>query len=101
MRLKITRVIQLIVQTGFATGKIVSDLRHPRLTPIFETVILVAFYTAMLSASDFEKLPMSLKNIFILPGLAVGKMYSNSVLALLNNRVVIIGGRNMHSNDYD
>lgn len=32
--------------------------------------------------------------IWTTPGLAMGKVYSNSMLALLNNRLAIIGGRN-------
>ncbi len=31
---------------------------------------------------------------WVLPGLAIGKVYSNSMLALLNSRLTIGGGRN-------
>lgn len=30
---------------------------------------------------------------FVVPGLAMGKVYSNSMLALLNSRIVIVNGR--------
>ncbi len=31
---------------------------------------------------------------FLTPGLILGKVYSNSMLALLNSRLTIVGGRN-------
>lgn len=31
---------------------------------------------------------------YTIPGLSMSKVYSNSMLALLNNRVTIVGGRN-------
>lgn len=31
---------------------------------------------------------------WLIPGLAIGKVYSNSMLALLNSRLTIVGGRN-------
>lgn len=37
----------------------------------------------------------------MIPGLTLGKLYSNSILVLLNNRFTIIGGRNAPHPDFD
>lgn len=39
--------------------------------------------------------------LFYVPGLAIGQLYSNSVLALLNNQAQIASGRNTHSDNWD
>lgn len=38
---------------------------------------------------------------FMIPGLSLGKLYSNSILVLLNNRFTITGGRNAPHPDFD
>ncbi|KAF5354120.1 hypothetical protein D9756_006885 [Leucocoprinus leucothites] len=68
---KVTKIIQLIIETGTVATITVfcyALLRELNLTPHFGI-----FFPA--------------------PGLAIGKIYSNSMLALLNNRMEIVGGR--------
>lgn len=68
-RIQVAQVIQLIIQTGTITS------------------ITVICYTVTLNLVE------SLIVVYVLPGLLLSKLYSNSVLALLNNRSVISKGR--------
>lgn len=68
-RLHVAQVTQLIIQTGTITS------------------IIVICYTVTLY------LVQSLIAFYVLPGLVLSKLYSNSVVALLNNRSVISKGR--------
>jgi hypothetical protein len=54
-----------------------------------EAVIVGLCFTILL---NHERLMFS--QAFYIPGLAMGKVYSNSMLALLNNRMTIEHGRN-------
>lgn len=38
--------------------------------------------------------PEIVQSVWIIPGLTMGKVYSNSMIALLNSRLTIAGGRN-------
>jgi hypothetical protein len=63
-----------------------------RNTYIFKTGVAVLSHTILLYKSQNEssrEMPY-----YILPGLGMCKIYSNSMLALLNSRVIIKGGRN-------
>ncbi|KAF5364127.1 hypothetical protein D9756_000962 [Leucocoprinus leucothites] len=63
---RVNRIIQLIIEIGLATS------------------ITVIIYTTVYNLS-YEW--------FVVPGLAMAKVYSNSMLALLNNRATITNGR--------
>jgi hypothetical protein len=58
-------------------------------------VVLVTLYT--LGRWDA---PWSLSPAYYTAGITLGKVYSNSILALLNNRAEIVGGRNMCVDDW-
>ncbi|KAF7770862.1 hypothetical protein Agabi119p4_6836 [Agaricus bisporus var. burnettii] len=73
-RLHITKIVQIVIETGMAT-----------------TILLVA-YTA-LRLIRFEYIPEEYIHWYILPGLMMSKVYSNSMLVLLNNRATIVNGR--------
>ncbi|KXN81638.1 hypothetical protein AN958_04099, partial [Leucoagaricus sp. SymC.cos] len=49
--------------------------------------IVVTCYALLVNFNLFEP-------VYLIPGLAIGKTYSNSMLALLNNRLEIVSGRN-------
>lgn len=67
------KVVQLVIETGMATSV---------------TVITYAvLFNMMLD------LKVMIGVWYTVPGYAMGKVYSNSMMALLNNRVVIEGGR--------
>lgn len=52
-------------------------------------------FTVTYNATGFSTDPRwTLLTIWTVPGLAMGKVYSNSMLALLNSRLAIVGGRN-------
>ncbi|KXN91308.1 hypothetical protein AN958_01282 [Leucoagaricus sp. SymC.cos] len=70
LHVRLTRMIQLTIQTGLATSA---------------TVIS---FTVLMNIVNSDSQPWP-----IVPGLVMGKMYSNSMMALLNNRVTIGGGR--------
>jgi len=42
-----------------------------------------------------NNIALLLAPVWIVPGLTMSKIYSNSMLALLNSRLTIVGGRNM------
>ncbi|KAF7776787.1 hypothetical protein Agabi119p4_5180 [Agaricus bisporus var. burnettii] len=64
----ITRIKRLLLETGILTA---------------------ALATAYALLLGFER-----SNACVNPGLNLGKIYSNSILVLLNNRFTIVGGRN-------
>ncbi|KXN85173.1 hypothetical protein AN958_11595 [Leucoagaricus sp. SymC.cos] len=72
---RLTRLSQLVIETGMATS----------------TVVII--YTVLLNLSNTQHEVWCL-----LPALVMGKMYSNSMLALLNHRAMIVGGR--HNPDF-
>ncbi|EKM81530.1 hypothetical protein AGABI1DRAFT_105089 [Agaricus bisporus var. burnettii JB137-S8] len=65
-RLHITKIVQIVIETGMAT-----------------TLRLIRF----------EYIPEEYIHWYILPGLMMSKVYSNSMLVLLNNRATIVNGR--------
>ncbi|XP_006459761.1 hypothetical protein AGABI2DRAFT_116706 [Agaricus bisporus var. bisporus H97] len=64
----LTRIKRLLLETGIVTA--VVAIAYP---------LMMGFPSA---------------NAFFVPGLVLGKIYSNSILVLLNNRFTITGGRN-------
>ncbi|KAJ3574977.1 hypothetical protein NP233_g1390 [Leucocoprinus birnbaumii] len=85
MHNRLTGVVQLIIETGLATVVVVS--------------CFVAFSNSTVSLLKFLYSPKPTWSLFA--GLAMGKIYSNSMMALLNNRAVIGGSRRMHSRAID
>ncbi|KXN91309.1 hypothetical protein AN958_01283, partial [Leucoagaricus sp. SymC.cos] len=71
LHVRLTRLIQLIIQAGLATSAVVIS------------------YTVLLNFPYFVS-----QARYLLPGLVMGKMYSSSMMALLNNQVTICGGEN-------
>ncbi|EKM75693.1 hypothetical protein AGABI1DRAFT_102709 [Agaricus bisporus var. burnettii JB137-S8] len=65
----VTRIKRLVLETGFLTATFATA---------FAVLLGVMGNTAL----------------FTIPGLTLGKLYSNSILVLLNNRFTIAGGRN-------
>ena len=59
--------------------------------------IVIYFPFIVLMAGSYTFLTMTTLDRFILPGLNLGKLYSNSLLVMLNSRFVIVGGR--HTED--
>ncbi len=56
---------------------------------------MVFTVTYNLALSPFTNAPnQPLVTAWVLPGLAISKVYSNSMLALLNSRLTLVGGRN-------
>ncbi|KAJ3565536.1 hypothetical protein NP233_g7569 [Leucocoprinus birnbaumii] len=74
--IKVTKIIQLIIETGTVAC----------LTTLCYTVL-----------RDLNLMAPHFNVFFPIPGLAIGKIYSNSMLALLNNRIEIVGGRKSSS----
>ncbi|PPQ84246.1 hypothetical protein CVT26_012354 [Gymnopilus dilepis] len=71
---KIVRVVRLIIETG-------------GLTAIFAILHLCLYFANNQS--------------FIVPGLSVSKLYANTMLVILNNRMRIVDGRTHNPNDSD
>ncbi|KAJ3567748.1 hypothetical protein NP233_g6160 [Leucocoprinus birnbaumii] len=71
------KLVQLIIETGMATSATVIAY-----TLLFNMVL------------NFQ---VMIGLWYALPGIAMGKVYSNSMMALLNNRMVIEGGRDSKS----
>ncbi|KAF9446770.1 hypothetical protein P691DRAFT_672871, partial [Macrolepiota fuliginosa MF-IS2] len=65
----VTKIKRLIIETGIVTAVMA-------VTYVFTSIFAVN------------------EPWFMMPGLSLGKLYSNSVLVLLNNRFTILGGRN-------
>ncbi|KAF9442446.1 hypothetical protein P691DRAFT_779402 [Macrolepiota fuliginosa MF-IS2] len=65
----LTRIKRLVVETGIVTA-------------------------AMAAAYVFTSIFAFEEPWYLIPGLSLSKLYSNSVLVLLNNRLTILGGRN-------
>ncbi|KAJ3565517.1 hypothetical protein NP233_g7582 [Leucocoprinus birnbaumii] len=74
MLVKVSGLIILIIETGTAT------------------VFIVSCYIGLL---NFDKPFNTVTPWYMLPGLIMGKIYSNSMMVLLNNRATIDKGRNM------
>jgi hypothetical protein len=80
----LTRIKRLTLESGLLTSTLPGNVSHiPSLTCVVATVALAY---VILSTID--------SNAFIIPGLALSKVYGNSTLALLNGRLRIPGGRN-------
>ncbi|KAF9443633.1 hypothetical protein P691DRAFT_808695 [Macrolepiota fuliginosa MF-IS2] len=75
----LTRIKRLLLETGILTAAMATG------------------YTAL---SVLENL-RSNWNWFVIPGLSLSKLYSNSMLVLMNNRATITGGRNAPQSDLD
>lgn len=84
----LTRIKRLLLETGIVTGEYFDFLSaFVPCTHWFNHAAVVAIaYPLMMGF-----LPA---NAFFVPGLVLGKIYSNSILVLLNNRFTITGGRN-------
>jgi len=74
---QISRIVRIVVETGLATSIVVMVFtlayNLPSTLPSGNVTPFIAWFT---------------------PGLIMGKMYSNSMLALLNSRLTIVGVRN-------
>ncbi|XP_006461656.1 hypothetical protein AGABI2DRAFT_193065 [Agaricus bisporus var. bisporus H97] len=80
-RSHITKIIQLVVETGMATAI---------------SIVAYTVLNCLWIKSSLDWTPPSLGSIswHSLPGLMMSKIYSNSMLVLLNNRATIVNGRN-------
>ncbi|KAF7770851.1 hypothetical protein Agabi119p4_6825 [Agaricus bisporus var. burnettii] len=73
-RSHLTNVVKIVVETGMAT------------------TILMVIYTVLLSL--WSNAGLGITPWYSLPGLMMSKVYSNSMLVLLNNRATVVNGRN-------
>ncbi|EKM82094.1 hypothetical protein AGABI1DRAFT_112221 [Agaricus bisporus var. burnettii JB137-S8] len=64
------------------------------LTRIKRLLLETGLLTAVLATTYPLLLALVGNNTYAIPGLTLGKIYSNSILVLLNNRFTIVGGRN-------
>ncbi|XP_006459765.1 hypothetical protein AGABI2DRAFT_116710 [Agaricus bisporus var. bisporus H97] len=68
MQVMVTRIKRLVLETGLLTA------------------VVATAYPLLFAFLGHDE--------YIIPGLILGKVYSNSILVLLNNRFTIVGGRN-------
>lgn len=89
MQVMVTRIKRLVLETGLLTGKYfdILSISFPRAQ--FNPAAVVATAYPLLFAFLGPR-----HDEYIIPGLILGKVYSNSILVLLNNRFTIVGGRN-------
>ncbi|EKM75701.1 hypothetical protein AGABI1DRAFT_131939 [Agaricus bisporus var. burnettii JB137-S8] len=83
----VTRIKRLVLETGLLTGEYSDTLSA--LVPCAQfnpAAVFAASYLLFLIFVGY--------NTLTIPGLTLGKIYSNSILVLLNNRCTIAGGRN-------
>jgi len=73
---QISRIVRIVVETGLATS------------------IVVMAYTLAYDLPSISFPSPTSESAWFTPGLIMGKVYSNSMLALLNSRLTIVGGRN-------
>jgi len=83
----------MTVQTGFAATKLLIT-RVVRVT--IETGFICAAF-AVLDLSFYVRFPNN--NYHLAPSIALSKLYSNSLLVVLNSRVRFVGGRDHSANN--
>ncbi|XP_006459754.1 hypothetical protein AGABI2DRAFT_142195 [Agaricus bisporus var. bisporus H97] len=83
----VTRIKRLVLETGFLTGEYFDILSTS--VPRAQFKPPAAFATAFTLLFIFVG-----HQVCAIPGLTLGKVYSNSLLVLFNNRFTIAGGRN-------
>ncbi|XP_006459755.1 hypothetical protein AGABI2DRAFT_142196 [Agaricus bisporus var. bisporus H97] len=76
----VTRIKRLVLETGLLTASVPRAQCNP-------AAAFAATFTVLLVLTGHYA-------TFAIPGLTLGKLYSNSILVLLNNRFTIEGGRN-------
>jgi hypothetical protein len=83
-RVTVSRVKQLTLESGLLTSASPKVASHCCSLAFSEATVALAY--VILSC-------VTVSGAFIIPGLALGKVYGNSILALLNSRLRIPGGR--------
>lgn len=89
----ITRIKRLLLETGLLTGehflcRSISSAQFSFVAALWETA-----YPLLTGVMGI--------NAFTILGLSLCKIYSNSILVLLNSRFVIVGGRNKRSLEFE
>ncbi|KAF7776798.1 hypothetical protein Agabi119p4_5191 [Agaricus bisporus var. burnettii] len=87
------RFLSIRIRQSFRSMKI-SLTKIKRL--ILETGLLTA-----IAAITYVILSCTSVNGFMIPGISISKIYSNSILVLLNNRFTIPGGRNSFNSELE
>lgn len=92
-RSHLTNVVKIVVETGMATSEATHVSRNCSTNGfILLSAILMVIYTVLLSL--WSNAGLGITPWYSLPGLMMSKVYSNSMLVLLNNRATVVNGRN-------
>ncbi|KAJ3560041.1 hypothetical protein NP233_g11091 [Leucocoprinus birnbaumii] len=70
-----------------------SSHAHNRIFKLMRLILETGSLTAIVSIAFILSIMFAPGGFFMIPGLAIGKVYAISLLALLNNRFLIVGGR--------